>query len=78
MAQELSAAGQQRFEREGLTQLRELEGWTLVYTYPGKPTTFRIYRIDNPERSAANRPRPQHANGSLPRRADVTAHRYES
>jgi 4-amino-4-deoxy-L-arabinose transferase-like glycosyltransferase len=44
-------------EREGLTQLRELEGWKLVYSYPGKPTKFLIYRIDITERSAANRPR---------------------
>jgi 4-amino-4-deoxy-L-arabinose transferase-like glycosyltransferase len=33
-------------EREGLTQVKELEGWRLVYSYPGKPTKFRIYKID--------------------------------
>jgi 4-amino-4-deoxy-L-arabinose transferase-like glycosyltransferase len=51
-------------EREGLTQLRELEGWKLVYSYPGKPTKFLIYRIDITERSAANRPHQQNDNGS--------------
>jgi len=43
-------------EREGLTQLRHFEGWTLVYSFPGKPTKFLIYRIDTTEHSAANRP----------------------
>jgi Dolichyl-phosphate-mannose-protein mannosyltransferase len=39
-------------EREGLTQSRDLEGWQLVYEYPGKPTKFLIYRVDMTEPSA--------------------------
>ncbi len=27
-------------EREGLKQVRALDGWRLVYSYPGKPTKF--------------------------------------
>jgi hypothetical protein len=39
-------------EREGLTQTKDLEGWRLVYSYPGKPTKFRIYRVDTTGLSA--------------------------
>jgi Dolichyl-phosphate-mannose-protein mannosyltransferase len=34
-------------DRDGVRQVRDLEGWQLVYSYPGKPTKFLIYRLDD-------------------------------
>jgi hypothetical protein len=32
-------------DQAGLRQVKDLEGWRLVYRYPGKPTKFYIYRV---------------------------------